>query len=186
MFEQENYFNIMAIDPGNNIGISILQINVNTLEIMSIISFTYVLSDYIDETSNTKLLDRCIVLNKILLTTLNNFNPLVVVYEEAFMNSRFPKSIIQLSQYINTITTTIRNYNSWIKVFSYPPKYIKKFIGAGGTAEKDDMKKALLKIPEVHTKINLNNLTEHSIDSISIGYIALKEIRECQYILWSF
>lgn len=181
-----NTFNILSIDPGNNIGLSILTIDINTLEILDIISITYVLSDYIDDESIFKLTDKCLMLNNILLSNLNYFNPLVVVYEEAFMNSRFPKSIIQLSQYINTINLTVKNFNSWIKIFSYPPKYIKKFIGAGGSAEKDDMKKALLQIPEIFTKINLNTLTEHSIDSIAIGYIVLKEIRQQQYLLWTF
>lgn len=178
-------FNLISIDPGNNTGITVFNINAVTLEINFIESSTYTLNSYIDEESNTKLLDRCMYLNKLLLNYLNYYNPLVIAYERAFMNVRFPNSIIQLSNYINTIEMSIRKYDPWIKVLSYPPKYIKKYVGAGGEAMKDDMKTNLSRISEISSKINLDNLTEHSIDSISIGYVGLNEVRQYNHMLWS-
>lgn len=178
-------FNLLSIDPGNNVGITVFNIDVLTLNINTIDTATYTLNSYINENSSTKLLDRCFYLNSLLTSYLNYYNPLVVVYEQAFMNVRFPKSIIQLSQYINTIEMTVRSYDPWIKVLSYAPKYIKKYIGAGGGAIKDDMKNNLKKIEEINSKINLDILTEHSIDSISIGYVGLNEIKQYKHILWS-
>lgn len=178
-------FNILAIDPGNNIGISVLTINAITFEIVNIETSTYILSNYINDETDDTLLARCLYLNNLLDSILEYYKPTLVVFEEAFMNVRFPKSIIQLSQYINTIKNTIKLNNPWTKILSYPPKYIKKYVGAGGSAEKDDMRTNLKKIPEISKLINLDDLTEHSIDSISIGYVGYNEVKEYKHLLWS-
>lgn len=172
-----NYYNVIGIDPGNNLGIGILHIDCDTNEIIGISSQTLVLDSFVNDTDYNVLLARVHKLYDI-VTGLNiNYQPVVLSLEAAFMNSRFPKSVIQLSQYVNTIELATRLSNPWCKIFKYPPKYIKSSVGAGGAADKNDMKANLLNIPEIASKIDLNTLTEHAIDSLSIAYVTYKELQ---------
>ena len=114
---------------------------------------------------------------------MEEYKPLALGIETSFLNMRFPKAVIQLSQYLAVITNTTKSIVSDIKIFRYSPKYIKNNIGAGGDAKKDDMTSAIKKIPEVNDKIKIETLTEHEIDSLAIGYVVLKEIRSYPLVL---
>ena len=177
MDSYENFYTILGLDPGNNLGIGVLQVSTETNEILSVTGQTLVLDRYVEDDTYNVMLARIQKLHNV-VTHLNViYQPLVVSLEAAFMNSRFPKSVIQLSQYINTIELASRLSNSWCRILKYPPKYIKSVVGAGGTADKNDMKNNLLKIPEISSKINLDLLSEHAIDAISIAYVSYKELQ---------
>ena len=165
----ENYYTVLGLDPGNNLGIGVLNISTETNEILSVTAQTLVLDKYVEDETFNVMLARIQKLHNV-ITQLNMiYQPIAVSLEAAFMNSRFPKSVIQLSQYVNTIELASR--------LSYPPKYIKSVVGAGGTADKNDMKNNLLKIPAIADKIDLNLLSEHAIDSLSIAYVTYKELQ---------
>lgn len=173
----ENYYTILGLDPGNNLGIGVLNISTETNEILSVTAQTLVLDKYVEDETFNVMLARIQKLHNV-ITQLNMiYQPIVVSLEAAFMNSRFPKSVIQLSQYVNTIELASRLSNPWARIFKYPPKYIKSVVGAGGTADKNDMKNNLLKIPAIADKIDLNLLSEHAIDSLSIAYVTYKELQ---------
>ena len=173
----ENFYTILGLDPGNNLGIGVLQVSTETNEILDVTSQTLVLDKYVEDETYNVMLARVQKLHNV-VTHLNTiYQPLVVSLEAAFMNSRFPKSVIQLSQYVNTIELASRLSNPWCRILKYPPKYIKSVVGAGGTADKNDMKNNLLKIPEISNKIDLNLLSEHAIDSLSIAYVTYKELQ---------
>lgn len=181
----DNVFTIIGIDPGNNLGIGILHIDVTTMSIVAVESRTYILDKLVDDNSYNRLLDRCNNLFNIVKNLNYEYRPIVLGLEAAFMNSRFPKSVIQLSQYVGTIEIATQLNNYWCKILKYPPKYIKSMCGAGGSADKDAMKKNLLLIPEIANTIDVNNLTEHAIDSLSIAYVVYKYILENPYILYT-
>lgn len=171
-----NLFNIVSIDPGNNIGIAIYTIDSTDYSVHSIKTHTVVLDLHVEKGPN-QLTTRIHYLNKYFSELLEFHNPLVVVEEAAFLNNRFPKAVMQLSQYIAAVDIAIRNYSTTTKVFRYPPKYIKRFIGAGGNADKNDMLKAVKKIKDISKFISLDQVTEHEIDALSIGYVLIQEIR---------
>lgn len=177
-----NRYNILAIDPGNNLGISILTIEDD--RIVSVHTRTIVLDNHVNDDSMYRLLDRCMYLDYIVTGLMMEYQPAVVALENAFMNSRFPKSVIQLSQYVVTIELAVRRADCWCKIFKYAPKYIKSKIGAGGTADKSDMKSNLKSIQELNKLLDIDSLTEHSIDSISIGYIAYQDVVQYPHLLW--
>jgi len=173
----DNLFKIVSIDPGNNIGIAIYTIDSNTYKVYSVQTHTVVLDLHVEKSSN-QLTSRVYYLNKYFSELLEYHRPLAVVEEAAFLNNRFPKAVMQLSQYIAAIDIAIYSYSSNTKVFRYPPKYIKRFIGAGGNADKNDMLKAAKKIPEINDNIKLDMVTEHEVDALSIGYVFIQELRQ--------
>jgi len=177
-----NLFNIVSVDPGNNIGISIYTIDSTDYSIKSITTHTVVLDLHVDK-SSSQLTSKIHYLNKYFSELLAYHKPLVIVEEAAFLNNRFPKAVMQLSQYIAAIDIAIYNYSSLVKVFRYPPKYIKRLIGAGGNADKNDMLKAVKKISEIKKYVKLDNVTEHEIDALSIGYVFIQHLRNYPELL---
>lgn len=172
----DNLFKIVSIDPGNNIGISIYTIDSLDYSVKSITTHTVVLDIHVEKGPN-QLTSRVYYLNRYFSELLEYHRPLVIVEEAAFLNNRFPKAVMQLSQYIAAVDIAIYEYSLNAKVFRYPPKYIKRFIGAGGNADKDDMLKAVKKIPEINGNVDLEAITEHEIDALSIGYVFIQELR---------
>ena len=178
-------FNLIAIDPGGNTGISVYTINAKDLSIVSISTSTLILNNMITESETVDtLLLRLEYLNSYITGLMKTYNPIVVAMEAAFANSKFPKSVMQLSQYIATIQLAIRNVNPFTKIFNYPPKLVKKLIGATGNADKDSMANNIYGVYEISNLINPNLLSEHEIDSLSIGYICLEEIRNNPFLLY--
>lgn len=180
-----NTFNIIAVDPGDNIGISIYTLNDINYNIVNITTTTITLSNRVsvDNKINSIMIDRIHYLNKYFFKLLKEYKPLVVVSEAAFLNSRFPKAVMILSQYIASIELAIRKYNKNIKLIRYPPKFIKKKIGATGNADKNDMLKCVKTIKNIIKFIDVEQVSEHEIDSLAIGYVCIEELREYPDIL---
>jgi len=177
-------FYIIGIDPGSNTGVAIFELSSIDMSILSISTHTVILNNMINGTD--VLLERNIVLSKICSYLYDTYIPKAVAVEAAFLNSRFPKAVMQLSQYTTTIDQTFYNKDNFIKILRYPPKYVKKYIGGGGNADKDGMLLATRNIPELLNNIDLNRLTEHEIDAIAIGYVSITELRRYPHILMSF
>lgn len=173
-------FNIIGIDPGRNLGVALFTIDSNTLDIISIESTTYILPAELFLTS------RLNILHNIIDKYLNITNPIAVGIETAFAH-RFPKAVMQLSQYTAVIEHTIYTYNNNIKMYRLPPTLIKTRINkvVGGKATKDDMLAAVSAIEEITNKTNLIFKTEHEIDAIAIAYTMLQDIRQYPYYLIS-
>lgn len=180
-----NTFKLLGIDPGNNVGVAIYTIDAKTLEIIAIETRLFILENHIDNLAIDKIPLKVLALNNIVNELLVKHDPLIVGFELAFLNMRFPKAVMQLAQYTSIIEYTFRLDNPFIKFFKYPPKYIKASVGAGGNADKNDMMKAIKKIPEITKYILPEYRSEHEIDALSIGYTALNEIRKYPHILYA-
>lgn len=175
----QDTFNIIGIDPGNNLGVSIFTIDSINYNICNIETRTYVLNRLIEEENS---LNRLLVLSDIVNNLYMEFDPLAIGLEDAFMNFRFPKAIINLAKYVGLIELEFIKLNRYIKVFKYAPKYIKSIISTGD-ANKSDMLCGVSNIPELAKFLNVNTLTEHSIDATAIGYVTLLDIRNNTWIL---
>ena len=178
-------FNIISIDPGNNLGISIYTIDDEDYKVVSVETIFIILNNYGSEEGDgyDKINSKLSYLKKFMTEIMNEYKPLALGLETSFLNMRFPKAVIQLSQYLAIIENVSREVYSGIKIFRYSPKAIKSKIEAGGDAKKDDMTTAVSKIEELKGKIKLDKLTEHEIDSLAIGYVMLKEIRQFPMVL---
>lgn len=183
----DNLINIIAIDPGNNIGVAIFTIDVTTLTIVNIETRLYVLENLIGNVDDNfnKLLYKLSVIQEIVTDLYIAYDPIALGVETSFLNTRFPKAVLQLSQYVAVIEHTMYVLNSRIKLFRYMPRYIKKIVEAGGGADKDDMCKAVSSHDELTEHINPFIISEHEVDAVAIAYTILLEIREFPYILYT-
>jgi len=170
-------FKLVAIDPGNNVGVAVYTISSIDMAVLAIESFTIVLSKQVTGLIDMSM-ERNIILESACAKLSAIYNPNVVAMETAFLNSRFPKAVMQLSQYTSTVERTFYKYNNFLKLYRYPPKYIKKYIGAGGNADKNDMTVAVSNIPEISNMVDFNRVTEHEIDAIAVGYITVAHLRQ--------
>ena len=176
----EDYIKIIGLDPGNHLGISILQINPYNMGIEYIDSRTITLEKYsIQDDLNYRLL----LLGDILKDLYFNIRPNCVAMEAAFLNSRYPKAVVQLSQYTGMIEYTFNNIDPTLPLIKYPPMYIKSIAGGTGKADKNDMLSAVSTNNELNNLINLDIMTEHEIDAVCIAYTALLEIRNYNLFL---
>ena len=137
-----------------------------------------------DSIYSNKMYDRCELLSKIIYEILNIYNPLAVAYESAFLNSKYANAVIQLTQYTATLDRTIRYYDTFTKIFHYAPMMIKKKVGAGGGANKNDMLDNAKTIPILKEKLKLEELSEHEIDAASIGYVLYNDILTQPWLLY--
>lgn len=177
-------FNIIGIDPGNNMGISIFTIEAETLKILNIHTEFYVLDHYVSMYTTDKVQTKLEYISLIMKSLINRYKPVAIGIETAFMNSRFPKAVMYLSQYVSMIEYTCINYNSFIHLFKYMPKYIKAKISTGN-ATKDDISVGINNIPEIVKYLPKIIFTEHEVDAIAITYVMLTEIRTYPLILCS-
>ena len=61
---------------------------------------------------------------------------------------------------------------------------IKKKVGAGGGANKNDMLDNAKTIPILKEKLKLEELSEHEIDAASIGYVLYNDILTQPWLLY--
>lgn len=180
----DNVLNIVGIDPGNNLGVSVISIDCMSLDIVGIVTATYVLDRYINKDSSTATLDKWLVLENIIKDISYTYRPSIVGMESAFLNLRFPKAIITLGSYTTVIEMAINKYNRYTKLFKYAPKYIKKIVGVGD-ADKEAMLRYMSNHIEVSKHIDFTTRTEHEVDATAIAYTALLEVRKYPYVLYS-
>lgn len=179
--ENKNTFNIIGIDPGNNLGVAIYTINGENNQIVKITTFKKVL-DNLNEVSGDKTIFRLTHLQKVIREIVLEYKPVMVGIETAFLNKKYPLAVIQLSQYTAIIEMTILAINPFIKMGKFAPKKIKMYSGLA-TANKDDMLELINGVVELQPHLNTTNISEHEIDAIAIGYIVLNQIRENPLIL---
>jgi len=178
------YINILSIDPGTNMGVSIYTVSVPDLKILSIVTTVLNLSNHTTEDPfYDNLLLRTQVIQRYIGNLTIEYMPHVLAMEAAFVNSKFPKSVMYLSHYIAAINLSVTSINPFIKIFNYPPKLVKKLISNTGNADKDAMKVAVAMIPEITNHLDVNYLSEHEIDSLAIGYACIEELRNNPVLL---
>lgn len=179
----QNYC-ILGIDPGKNLGITVLYLTIEKGEhyIRDVHTFTIDLNISVKDNDHV-IIQRTNYLSDYLFSLLHSVQPVAVCMETVF-KSKFANAVIQLSQYVVTIEQTIRNYNPYIKIFKLAPKLIKKIVGTHGDSTKEDMLSSVSKIKELQP-YNLGEKTEHEIDSLAMAYIAydhIKKYPECIFM----
>jgi len=171
------YFKTISFDPGNNLGVTIMTIEYDTFKIIDIITETVILNDIIPIDPVDVMRSRTVHLQKYLAKLFEKHQPLVVSFELSFANIRFPKAVIQLTQYITIIEAMTVAYNPFTKIFKYAPKFIKKGIGASGNADKDAMTVAVGKLNGIESYVDVKRVSEHEVDSLAIAYLTYDIIK---------
>lgn len=175
-----DFIKIIGIDPGKNLGVSIYYINPFDFSIVNVQTQIY----YLDKGIYTynPIMDRINYLYSIITNIIDAVRPNAMAFELPFKH-RFANAVIQLSQYAITIESAIVNFDPYIYIDKYPPKYIKSSIGAKGDADKNKMLKAVSSIPELSPFIR-ESITEHEVDAMAIAYILYNKIKNYPYILY--
>lgn len=175
-----NYFRIIGIDPGSrNLGVTIMFIDIETLEIMDIVPIPISLNKHnILDVNKISLISRLSYLRKEFERIVHAYNPIAVAIESGFINPRMPGAVIPLASAITAMSSVIMEYDRTITIIEYPPSIIKKAVGANPIGNKSPVFNALVANSEFEELVNLEVLTEHCVDSIAIAYTMLLDIRE--------
>jgi len=178
--------NLLAIDPGSNIGVSIYTLSVPDLQIINL-ETTFIDLSYFDskDPDINRLRNKLIHLEACIDSLMDEYQPHILAIEDTFVNFRFPKSAVFLAQYIATVELAVSRRNPFIQIYKYAPKYIKASVGAKGNADKFMMMDRVSEISEITNFISTRTLSEHEIDSLAIGYITVNYIRENPGVLFT-
>lgn len=176
-------FTVLAFDPGNNTGIAVCSIDVTTRVMTVIFSQTLVIDkvirydSYEIQASMNKEERRKRYLRPIISQLLEYYSVDAVIYESAFVG----KSIVAydaLKTYGEIIRECAHDYYWDMMIQKVSPSKVKTVIGAVGKKDdKNQMTIAVANHPAIRFAegINIADMTEHAIDAIAIGYVALFE-----------
>jgi len=116
-----------------------------------------------------------------LASLFNLLKPFAVSAEGNFMNPHRPQAYGALVESVACIHEALKTYSYYQPLFMFEPSVVKKAVGAGGAAGKDDVNRALhqLGIDKIYSgSLLLEKATEHETDALAIAYTKYNEIRE--------
>lgn len=171
---------IMGIDPGSrNLGVAIMEIDIDTLEIIDIIPIPISLNKYlINNYKTSHLYSRLTVLRREFEDIIDTFNPIAVAVESGFINPKMPGAVIPLANVLAIMTNVILENDTDTMIIEYPPSIIKKTIGANPVGNKSPVLEAISNNEEIKEIVDIDLLTEHNVDSIAIAYTLLVNLRK--------
>ena len=184
MFNTSSFqsFEFIAIDPGlNNTGVAVFNIQVKPFKIISIKAETLKADRLVDDSGLddedfAERIHKRYKLGHALEAFLNQYNPCIVVSESPFFDRRKPSSFAVLTEVITTLFDTVVNYNPLIRFSLVEPLLVKHTLGVAGQKGKDVVREAMEKETIILEALldPLENLDEHSIDAIGVGYTWVK------------
>ena len=172
---------VIGIDPGiNNTGVSIFTMDVEQRIILSIDATTLITQKLPNRTGLTEELygERTIKLYKLkstLLDIMTGTMPAGLICESPFYNRRMPMAYGALLEVLCVIQSAVIEHNCNTFFTTLEPLVVKKVVGAGAKAGKEDVKRAISEIPQIMGVLrpNIDTLDEHAIDAIAIAYTYL-------------
>ena len=185
-----NIYKICGIDPGtNHLGISLLSINIDNLEIETIDIITF--NPILDKTDGTIRLNYDEITEKIISQKRQLYNwlcenkPHIVCCESPFFNRLRPSAFGPLCETIFSIKMAVLEFNNIIPFKLYQPSVIKSIIGVKTGRYKEGelrintkqlIKNRLFQINEIFDKITVEYNVD-SFDALAVGYTHLLLLR---------
>lgn len=176
-------FNVLAIDPGTNMGITVVTISMADKHMYVKDSFTLTM----DEATRANLIHREEVLTRRhsirdylqhkLTRLLDRYDIDHVIYEAAY-NSRSLVAYDSLVFYGNTISDVCHYYDFDLTYESITPSQVKTNIGVkGNSGDKEAIRNAVARCADIELPqwLHLEDLTEHAVDAIAIAYVAYQQ-----------
>ena len=178
-------YTMIAIDPGSNItGVSRFDIDVRNKKILSIrtwrIDVNKLKNDSgLPEEMFSERMIRYYKLRNEFIRILHRENPHYVAYEGPFMNKLQPSAYGPLVSVMTILQDALVQYCPGNPFYITQPQQVKKAVGVAGKKGKGVIKEAIEKIPELMEALKagqtkLDELDDNAIDSIAVGYSALK------------
>lgn len=177
-----NTFNILGIDPGTDtIGFSVITIDIDSLEVVSVKAWTVKASKLLDEQSlevqiHSTRFSRLKIISNIFEDILYSFTPTIVVSEAPFFNRLRPSAYAPLVETVFILQKTLNNWDDYKPLYMCDPPTVKKAIGASARADKHAVKVAIKTLEELKV-IDFETLDEHSVDATAVAYCWLLKIR---------
>jgi hypothetical protein len=176
---------ILGIDPGTqSLGTGIIDIDVTTLEIVRSTATTFV-GDKLGPNRwlanvHSDRFARLDAHRRNLLELLHLVQPISVVCESPFFNSRRPQAFSALVETVDMVRHAVWEYDQNMVLDLIDPPSVKRAVNAAGNAGKDDVHLAISKISEFKYSglIPFASLDEHSIDALAVAYSKLIEYRK--------
>lgn len=178
-------YTMIAIDPGSNItGVSRFDIDVRNKKILSIRTWRIDVNKLKNDTGLpeemfSERMIRYYKLRNEFIRILHRENPHYVAYEGPFMNKLQPSAYGPLVSVMTILQDALVQYCPGNTFYITQPQQVKKAVGVAGKKGKGVIKEAIEKIPELMEALKagqtkLDELDDNAIDSIAVGYSALK------------
>lgn len=181
-YGERNSINIIGIDPGTtNIGISNLNIDIDTKKINYSLAFTINAAKFTNENSwlaqlHGNRFNRINFIENKLIEIFHFYMPLIICAESPFFGRSHPNAFQALTEVICTIRSAVIKYDQWRDLKLVPPSLVKQAIGSKGNADKIVMKQNLLAINHILNIQDIQNLDEHGIDALAVGYYIYNQL----------
>ena len=178
-------YSMLSVDPGSKMtGISRFDIDIRNKKILSIKTWTIFVNKLKNDTgiADEMITEKWMRFYKLrgeFIRILHRENVHYVAYEGPFMNTMQPSAYGPLVAVMTMLQDAMVAYNSGCPFFVSQPQQVKKAVGVAGKKGKGVIKAAIEKIPELMEALkiggtNLDELDDNAIDSIAVGYSALK------------
>lgn len=172
----------VGIDPGSEkLGASVIGIDVETQEISFIRAGTFAGSKMFSPKDHFAVVqgDRQARFAAHLENLYRFFlreRPVQICSESPFYNPRMPAAFGSLTELISTIRKAALLYSPERPLYLIDPPSVKKAVGASGAADKDAVRKCVLALLGKYYigQVPMEDLDEHSIDAIAVGYARYK------------
>lgn len=181
-----NTATILGIDPGSeSLGVAKIDFYLDTLAVAQVYSSTYLgsklgMNQWMANVHSPRFA-RINAHHHNLLQVLRDTQPIAVVSESPFFNSRFPQAYGALTEVVTAIRQAVWDYDPNVQLELVDPPRVKRAVNAPGNAKKDEVHNAVLSISEIAQNFQgptpLEDLDEHSIDAIAVAYFQLKQYR---------
>lgn len=176
---------MVAIDPGShNTGIASFLVKPKEREILSIKAWSISVDKLKNDTGLPEELYsekfiRFYKLRNELVRIFTEENVTYIAYEGPFMNRLQPSAFGPLVALQTLVQDSIITYNPGVPFFVLQPQQGKKAVGVAGKKGKGVIKEAVKTYTELMDGLAkglclLDELDEHAIDAIAVGFCALK------------
>ena len=173
---------IVGIDPGSEkLGVSVIGIDVETQKIAFVRASTYTGSKMFSPKDHFAIVQsdrqaRITAHRENLYRLFLRERPIQICSESPFYNPRMPAAFGSLTEMIVAIRSAAQMYSKERPLYLIDPPSVKKAVGASGAADKDAVRKCVLALlKECYIGITpMEELDEHSIDAIAVGYARYK------------
>ena len=174
----DDKFRIVAVDPGNNLGVAVLDYYFETKKFKVLDAYTLDLSRYIpndDETDKRDVsLKRLAELKRFLKRYLKVWQPDVGAHETAYVPHRGGGASIysyaSLVENILAIKFSFIESASDARIFEINPTVVKTTVVGYKSSDKSLILKALIANKDVDlSAIDITKLNQHNSDAIAIG-----------------
>lgn len=178
---------IVCVDPGINLGVSCLEVDVTTKQITTLDTHTLSLNDIANAhysemvESQGLVVTRIVVIEDALKKYASFWLPDFIVHETAFSahGRRFGGSIesfASLRENILGIKLAACRYDPTLPVIAVNPSTVKYCVVGEKSDDKNQMKLGLLSKTDLDlSSVNVDELDQHAIDSIGIGYTFIQK-----------